>query len=116
MSKQVEEVFIWRWDYIKPDFVPNENGNIVLIKKLSFGPLEVYEWGLDSDRNAYELYQWVENEFFEDTSYCITIEKEKLLEQIYSVISLFRDNGLPEWANYYERAIVYLNTEQMKAK
>lgn len=113
MSKQVEEVSIGRWYYTKPDFVPNKEGNIALILKMSFGPLEVYEWGIDSDKNAYERYQWLENEFFEDTSYCITIEKEKLLEQIHSVISLFRDNGLPEWADFHERVTVYLNMEQM---
>ncbi len=112
-GQRVEEVAIERWYYIKPDLVPNKDGNIILISKKSFGPLEVYEWGIDSDKNAYERYQWLENEFFEDTSYCITIERERLLKQIYSVISLFRDNGLPEWADFYERVIVYLNTEQI---
>lgn len=100
-------------DIIFVNFVPNKDGNIALILKRSFGPLEVYEWGIDSDKNAYELYRWLENDFFEDTSYCITIEREKLSEQIHSVISLFRNNELPEWADFYERVIVYLNTEQM---
>lgn len=102
---------IGRWFYSIPDLVPDNNGNIVLISKRSFGPLEVYEWGIDADKNAYELYKWLENDFYEDESYCQNIEREKLLEQIHSVISLFRNNSLPEWADFYEKVIPYLNVE-----
>ena len=44
-------VFIDRWCYTMPDTVPDEDGIIVLISKKSFGPLEVYEWGLDNNHN-----------------------------------------------------------------
>ena len=40
-------VFIDRWCYTMPDTAPDEDGIIVLISKKSFGPLEIYEWGLD---------------------------------------------------------------------
>lgn len=113
MNQQAKEVSIGRWYYTKPDFVPNKDGNIALILKKSFGPLEVYEWGIDSDKNAYELYRWLENEFYEDESYCITIEREKLLEQIHSVTSLFRNNGLSEWAELYADIIICLDTGRM---
>lgn len=106
-------VKIDRWFYTKPDFVPDKNGNIILISQQSFGPLEVYEWGIDSDKNAYELYKWLENDFYEDESYCQNIEREKLLEQIHSVISMFRDNKLPEWVDLYEKIIERLNAGQI---
>lgn len=112
-GQRVEEVSVRRWYYTKPDFIPDKNGNIVLISKKSFGPLEVYEWGIDSDKKAYELYRWLENDFFEDDSYYINIEREKLLEQIHSVISLFRDNELPEWADFYEKVMEHLNTGEL---
>ncbi|MDE6620901.1 MAG: hypothetical protein K2K74_10530 [Lachnospiraceae bacterium] len=108
-GQRVEEVSIGRWFYTKPDFIPDENGNIVLISKKSFGPLEVYEWGIDSDEKVYELYRWLENDFFEDCSYCKYIEREKLLEQLHTVISLFQNNELPEWADFYEKVVVHLN-------
>ena len=111
--QKMREVSIGRWFYKKPDPVPNQEGNIVLILKMSFGPLETYEWGIDSNKNAYECYRWLENDYFADESYRINIERKELLAQLHSVISLFRDNGLPEVADLYERVIVNLDTEQM---
>lgn len=102
-----------RWFYTKPDFVPDKDGNIALISKKSFGPLEVYEWGIDPNKNAYELYKWLENDFYEDESYFHNIKTEKLLEQIHSIISLFRDNELHEWADLYEKMIERLNAGQI---
>ena len=43
-------IFIDRWNITKTDFMPSENGDIVLISIKSFGPLEVYEWGLDKKK------------------------------------------------------------------
>lgn len=57
--------YIAPWRYKKPNFVPNKEGNIVLISKASFGPLEVYEWGIDADNNAFERYEWLENDFYQ---------------------------------------------------
>lgn len=94
-------VFIDRWCYTMPDAVPDEDGNIVLISKKSFGPLEVCEWGLDNNHNPYERYEWLENDLYEDERYCKNISKEELLKQIYNVISIFRSNGLSEWINFY---------------
>lgn len=110
-ENQVEKsklVGIGCWYYTKPDLIPDKDGNIVLVQKVSFGPLESYAWGLDSDGNAYERYQWLENEFYAYESYCIIIEKEKLLEQIQSVISLFQNNGLTEWAEFYADILLRL--------
>ncbi len=105
MSDMMEEVQIERWFYTKPNLIPNKEGNIVLISKKSFGPLEIYEWGINQDQNAYELYSWLENDFYKDESYCIDIEMERLLEQIQSVVALFQTNGLPKWVDFYETLI-----------
>lgn len=104
-------VFIERWLYSKPDLVPNEDGNIILISKASFGPLEVYEWGIDSNNSPYECYKWIENDFFEDENYFKNIKREELLKQINSVISLFKSNELPEWVDTYEKIVEMLNSD-----
>lgn len=102
-------VFIGRWLYSKPDLIVNKDGNIILISKVSFGPLEVYKWGIDSGGIPFECYKWLENDFFEDENYFKNIEKEELIRQINSVVSLFRSNELPEWADIYEKIIRNLN-------
>ena len=104
-------VFIDRWYYEKPDLSPNKDGNTVLISEKSFGPLEIFEWGLDRNNSPYELYQWLENDFFEDSNYCKTITKEELLKQIGRVILLFEKNGLADWVVLYQAIIDRLNSD-----
>lgn len=74
---------------------------IVLISKKSFGPLEVYECGLDNNHNPYERYEWLENDLYEDEKYCKNISEEELLKQIFGIISIFKSNGLSDWINFY---------------
>ena len=50
-----KSVFIGNWYYTKPDLIPNKNGDIVIIKRVSFGPLEAYEWGIDVNNTPYEF-------------------------------------------------------------
>lgn len=99
-------VSIDRWCYTMPDLVPAKNGDIVLISKQSFGSLEVYEWGLDNNNNPYELYEWLENDFYEDENFRKTITREELRKQIYLVISIFESNGLSELVNFYRKIYV----------
>ena len=47
--KKSKSVFIGNWSYSMPDTKENSDGHIVLILKLSFGPCEVYEWGIDNN-------------------------------------------------------------------
>lgn len=104
-------VFIGRWYYVKPDLSPNKDGNIVLISEKSFGPLEIYEWGLDRNNKPYELYQWLEDDFFENSNFCKTIAKEELLRQIDRVILLFEKNGSSDWVDLYKAIINKLNSD-----
>ncbi len=108
--KKPTSVFVGDWSYSMPDTKANSEGNIVLIQKLSFGPLEVYEWGLDINRLPYEKYKWVENDFFEDENYIKQITRAELITQIRNLIRVFTENELPEWANTYNRVLDWLNS------
>lgn len=103
-------VFIEHWCYTKPDLVPNQNGDIIIIKKVSFGPLEVYEWGIDFNNIPYECYKWVENNFYEYENYRRNITREELFNQILLVVSLFKGNGLSELVTIYEKILDGLNS------
>ncbi len=102
-------VFIGRWNYAKPNLVPNKNGDIVIVQRASFGPLEVYEWGIGFNNIPYERYEWIENDFYEDENYRRNITREELFSQILSVVSLFKENGLSEWVIIYEKILDGLN-------
>ena len=49
LSMKNNSVFIEHWSYTKPNLIPKKDGNIVIIQKVSFGPLEMYEWGIYSN-------------------------------------------------------------------
>ena len=100
-----EWVHIGRWCYTKPNLIPDKNGNIIFISKKSFGPLEIYEWGMDRNNIPYELYKWLENDFYEYENYCRSITKEELLQRINRAILIFNRNGLVQWVKTYEKII-----------
>lgn len=56
-----KSVFINYWLYSKPNPEPNKVGNIVLISKGCFEPIETYEWGIDGKNTPYVCYEWLEN-------------------------------------------------------
>ncbi len=96
-------IFVGRWLIGMPSTSPDKNGNTVLISKKSFGPLEIWEWGLDSNDNPYECYQWLEDDFYEDESYCRNIAMDELLNQLYSIVSDLKSN------DFYDRALIFEN-------
>ena len=108
--KKSKNIFIGNWSYSMPDTKVNSDGHIVLILKLSFGPCEVYEWGIDNNCIPYEEYQWCENEYFEDESYFKHITKTELIAQIRNLIREFTEHELPEWANAYNKILDWLNS------
>ena len=107
-EKTPTSVFVGNWSFSMPDTKPDSDGNIVLIKKVSFGPCEVYKWGLDINKLPYEQYQWCENDFFEDESYIKHITRAELLSQIRNVIRVFTEQELPEWADTYNKILDWL--------
>ena len=99
MSKHV--VTIGRWQYLKPDLCPDKEGNVVIIHKSSVAPSEIYEWGINVEKQAYERYQWCEDDFYDDGSYYHRISKKGLIEQIDKAIDLFVKEGFPDFANAF---------------
>ena len=57
-----------------------DNGNTVLLRILSAGPAEVWEWGINAEKQPYEEYKWCEDDFYEDSSYIKEISLEELLK------------------------------------
>lgn len=104
------ELFIDRWVYHKPKLTPDENGNIVIISKVSFGPLEVYEWGIDSGGKPYEMYKWCENDFYEDENYVKNITFSELFQKIDDMTKLAADNGFSDWSRLFEEARFFVKS------
>ena len=84
------------------DLIPDKDGNIVIIRFTSFGPLECYEWGINAENQPYECYQWCENDFYEDNNYCIIITKEQLLKEIDKHIEFLSNGGFSEEVMKYK--------------
>lgn len=98
------QLFADRWVYSPPILTPDKNGNIVIIFKASFGPLEVYEWGIDSGGKPYEMYKWCENDVYEDENYTKNITVSELYKEIDNMAKLAADNGLSDWVRSYDEA------------
>ncbi|MDE6780345.1 MAG: hypothetical protein K2J40_02655 [Ruminococcus sp.] len=94
-----------RWVYNKPSLTPDKNGNIVLIHKVSFGPLECWEWGIDCAGKPYELYQWCENDLYEDENYTKNISCSELKQKLNYMTELVSDTELSDWSEIYQKAI-----------
>lgn len=102
-----DQLFVDRWVYPKPRLTPDKNGNIVMIEKMSFGPLEVYEWGIDSEGKPYEMYKWCEDDYYSDENYTKKIAFSELFNVIDKMVKLTADNGLSDWARLYKEARVF---------
>lgn len=100
--KEKEQFEIGRWHYLKPNLTPDKNGDIVLIHKASFLPLEYYEWGINQNKQAFERYQWCEEDFYEDINYCNIITKDELIKEIDDLISVLFKKGYNDFANEYK--------------
>lgn len=95
------ELFVDRWVYRKPNLTPDKGGNTVIIQMLSFGPAEVYEWGIDSGGKPYEMYKRCENDFYEDENGTKNITFAELGRKIGEVRQFAADNGLLDWVKIY---------------
>lgn len=105
MKKKVlnNTLIIDRWFYNKPNLTPDKNGNIVLIHKVSFGPLECWEWGLDSDKIPYEIYEWCENDLYEDENYNKSISVSELRQKLNYMTEMVRGTELENWSLIYKK-------------
>ncbi len=103
-SSGKNDLYIGRWVYHKPSLIPNEKGNVVIVSKVSFGPLEAYEWGIDSGGNPYETYKWCENDFFEHENYYKNITAAELKLQTRKIIRAAESCKLSDWIVIYRKA------------
>lgn len=104
------ELVVDRWLCHKPSLTPNKDGNIVMISAASFGPLEVFEWGIDSGGKPYEMYKWCENDFYADESYTKNITYAELEQNVSGIIQLTADNGLSDWSRLFEEALLFVKS------
>ena len=97
------------WHYSRPNTNRNKEGNIVLIKAVSYGPAEVHEWGINASGKPYVLHQWLENDFYEDSNRERIISRGELAGELQRLISRFQAEGRQDWAAAYENALLWLN-------
>ena len=95
-------VFIGIWNYVEPDLTPDAEGNRFLIRKLCFGPVETWEWGIDSDNKLYVDYKWLENDFFADESFHKEMSLEEMMGRLKAQAKIFADKGYPDCAEMYD--------------
>lgn len=98
-------LIIDRWFYNKPSLTPDKNGNIVLIHKVSFAPLECWEWGIDCAGKPYELYRWCENDLYEYENYTKNISCSELKQKLNYMTELVSNTELSDWSEIYQKAI-----------
>lgn len=103
-----KSVFVDRWNYIKPTMNPDENGDIILVFQMSFGPCEWWKWSMDAQGKFWMEYRWCEDEFFEDESFREEQTKEQILEKIQYMQSFFRDLKIQEYVYLYKKMETYV--------
>ena len=97
-------VFVGPWNYIKPNMIPNEDGEIELVLQLCFGPCEWWKWSMDKQGKFWMEYRWCENDLYEDESFREECSQEKMIEKMQKMQVLFGECGLSEYVEAYERA------------
>ncbi len=107
MKKEIlnNTLIVDRWFYNKPNLTPDKNGSIVLIHKVSFGPLECYEWGIDSENRPYEIYEWCENDLYENENYKKSISGSELIQKLYDMTEMVSGTKLESWSLIYKKGI-----------
>ena len=92
-----------------PDAGARENS--VLVSMHSVAPAEIFEWGINAEKQPYERYKWCEDGFFEDGSYCKTISKAELISKLDDMATLFKANGHADLAAKLETVKARVNAE-----
>ena len=107
MSIEIKNHNLWVNDFLcfPPDLNVNDDGNIVIIKRACFGPLEVYEWGINQNGKPYEIYQWCENDFYEDQNYTKEISNEAFIKQIEYMKEIISNTEFSSWNAIYDKAV-----------
>jgi len=107
-----KNVWIDRWNIDPPQESPDETGRRVLISMKSFGPLEVWEWGLQDEHQPFMRYAWLENDFYADDNRTEFICMAELLEKIRFLAEQLHEHGFPEMAARYDALYAELSGNQ----
>lgn len=99
------ELFVDRWFYTEPSLEQNNEGKIVIVRKMSVGPCEYFEWGINASGKTYEEYKWLENDFYEDENYEEEIEIELFVSKIQRMKELVEGTEINSWIKVYDEAI-----------
>lgn len=100
--------------YEIPNFKYDTNGNMVIIKKLCFGPIEAIIYGITQDKKFY--FDWTYPEFYPSDSELEQeyrfITKEEILEAIKIEISICEKEGETELVEQYIKAINMIQSDE----
>jgi len=105
------QLFIDRWFFPEPKLIPDSDGNIVIVSKVSVGPCEYFEWGITANMTCFEKYEWCENDWFKDSSYIKGIEKNKLIDVIQTMKNQVEGTSLEYWNKIYDDFLDKLSGE-----
>lgn len=103
------ELWVGSFRCSSPSLKEDREGNKVIIRKASFGPLEFYEWGIDSEGKLYEMYQWCENDLYEDDNYTKSISKEELIKEIDIMKSYIKGTEFESWNQIYDEVLLLIH-------
>lgn len=103
-----------KYYYDIPNFIPDNDGNIVLINKYSVAPIESFTYGITKDNQFF--LDWKYPLFGDDELQCDyrIITSDRLLNVLNDEIDLSKKSGNNELVRKYEKAIeiVYEMMEQ----
>lgn len=97
-------VFVGVWNYIKPSFQPDKDGEIKLVHQLCFGPCEWWKWSMDKHGKFWVEYKWCENDFYEDENFKEECSKEEMIKKMQYMQIFFADYDLDEYVEVYKNA------------
>ncbi len=94
--------------YRKPQFEPDEDGNIVIISKYSVGPIESICYGINKNGEYY--FEWLYPEFWPgdeelEKDYRI-IDEEEIIKAVKSELIVCREAGNNEMAKCCEDVLI----------
>ncbi|MGN0396008.1 MAG: hypothetical protein ACI4EF_11645 [Coprococcus sp.] len=107
MKIEIKNRQLWLGPFLcnPPTLEADKDGNKVIIRRLCFGPLEVYEWGLNEKGEPYEKYEWCENDLYEDDNYSKVITREEFIKEIDHMKKVIKDTEFVSWLEIYEEAV-----------
>lgn len=103
-----DSVIVNSMNYIKPNMEPDKDGDIHLVTKLCFGPIQSWEWSINKEGKFFVEYKWLENELFEDDSFKVECSQEEMIKKMQEMQTFFADYDLDEYVEIYKCAEAFV--------